>query len=1068
MQGSSSPSVRRWAASAAAAGSLLAGSPAHSASNIADNADFAEIARNGFELTVDGSFFADAAKTQFPDLKPNDGDRRNSYAWSSAWWNGGLWIGSNRLPTCQDLDCDRGPAEIWRYTPSTPDPAGDWGLGGTWDKMYESPELGLIFSYFSGLPAETPRDQGYRNLFGCNAGDGVSRLYAATFGLPGRILYWNGNTFQDTPTQGLSTSALNLAQGEVDLGFRGSTCFKGRVWVSPAGSIQDVDASLHPIVYMNPDPAHGAGWQAMVNVADPASSPLADPDNIGIFQMEAMGRYLWFTTINRSTGLELWRGDGIDCLAPWEGDGHCNIAWSKVIDNGAGRPADFIGPVVDNSGATLGVVGDDLYLGAAESGFFAATLAEMIRVPDAGVVPPGGANAPHKWNLLMGFPRRNYAKPAERLPGLENLECQNPGDMANTAPFFWFGQPVTALDDDGLADDCLPTANAGPGFGKNRFAPGQPPNPLAIGPNSYFWRFAYHEGEAWTGSLDITGNGGGFFPGSPFGFDLLKSPDGAVWTEVVNDGFGKALNYGVRALLSVPGLGLVVGTANPFPEELDEDGNTLGGLEIWVGTTAPGGQIPPVADGGGDQLILDEDQDETVDAVLDAGASADPFGGGGIAGYEWFEGSLADIGTTCAGLNANDAFSTDPSTQVALASRIGAQDVVDHAFTLRVTDVDGHVNCDEVTITASYNLPPMVTVTPGVPFRADGDIKLIDLDGNGSERYDVSGLCEDPEDAVVRCEWVAIDDPGVTFSNVHDTSRHKNLCSAAGPCEVFVTVQGPDRNLQPSGSSQPDMYLEVEDDKGYTARLRWETDVQPVVDNPGVNDAPVCRSLVFHMQQGVDTMVEFNPAAMDPPACVDPEGEPLTYRIQSSPALGTAAANGSIVYEPDDNTTPMVDGFDYDALDPEGEDASNASVRVVLNEDTQAPTVAVTFPADGGAYNSAGCGTVEEEICGTAVDDASGVQSVELAIRNESGDYWDANAGAFAAGGPVWHPAVGSLYWHLPFSPPANGDYTLMARAEDLAGFQSPVAEVDFAYFSAGPSDQGGWLRRILALLFRR
>jgi hypothetical protein len=214
-------------------------------------------------------------------------------------------------------------------------------------------------------------------------------------------------------------------------------------------------------------------------------------------------------------------------------------------------------------------------------------------------------------------------------------------------------------------------------------------------------------------------------------------------------------------------------------------------------------------------------------------------------------------------------------------------------------------------------------------------------------------------------------------------------------------------------------------------------------------------------------VLELDPAALDPPGCVDPEGEPLTYRARSAPAAGQAAGNGTLLYTPDDPNTPGVDGFDYDALGPGGADAADAALRVVLDDDVQAPTVAVRFPDDGGVYNSAGCGTLEEAICGSAMDDSSGVRAVALAIRDAAGAWWDAAAGAFvAAPGPVWNPAVGSRYWHLPFSPPANGAYTLMARAEDLAGFQSPEVAVAFTYLSAGPGEERAWLQRILERLF--
>jgi len=45
-----------------------------------------------------------------------------------------------------------------------------------------------------------------------------------------------------------------------------------------------------------------------------------------------------------------------------------HITWTKVIDNGAGRRPDLRGPAVDKAGATLAVFGQDLDIGAGESG----------------------------------------------------------------------------------------------------------------------------------------------------------------------------------------------------------------------------------------------------------------------------------------------------------------------------------------------------------------------------------------------------------------------------------------------------------------------------------------------------------------------------------------------------------------------------------------------------------------------------------------------------------------------------------------------------------------------------
>jgi hypothetical protein len=588
---------------------------ASAASGLDNESQFGQIAKNGFALTVNGAFFADPANTQYPSLQPNLGSAKNNYAWSMAWFDGALWVGTNRNIRQRNLAA-RGPAEIWRYQPSSNDAAGDWGLSGTWTRVFQSPKIPLTLALFSQgqLSRNTARDLGYRDMAVCNAGDGTERLYVASTGVPGNILYYDGQTFERTSSEGLFNNlgsnpyryvGTNLTGVQIDFGYRGLACFKGRLWTSPAGERGDADATAHPVVHMSPDPAHGAAWQTMVDVKglladgtpDPAASPLADPGNIGIFQIEAVGRYLWLTTLNRTTGMELWRGDGIDCLEPWVGDGHCNITWAKIIDNGAGRPPDIIGPPLDNAGGTLGVFGNDLYVAPSESGINQLTLAEMIRVPNAGSVPPGGPSAPHTWQLLVGWPRKDFADAAKRLPGLENLDCTNVGDFASSMSelpqavlqawqtFNGFGlrpavrvqqrrNPIP-LDDDDDNDDCLPATNAGPGF-----PTGTIQHPLAVGQASYFWRFAEHQGDLFVGTLDVVD---GFH-----GFDLLKTPDGARFTWLFTDGLGNRFNYGGRTLQSTP-IGLAVGTANPFTRIVNAQGVRSGGAEVFIGTTA----LPP-------------------------------------------------------------------------------------------------------------------------------------------------------------------------------------------------------------------------------------------------------------------------------------------------------------------------------------------------------------------------------------------------------------------------------------------------------------------------------------------
>ncbi len=78
-------------------------------------------------------------------------------------------------------------------------------------------------------------------------------------------------------------------------------------------------------------------------------------------------------------------------------------------------------------------------------------------------------------------------------------------------------------------------------------------------------------------------------------------------------------NIGVRGLEST-GFGLVVGTANPFFDIKDAEGNALGGIEVFVGTTAfedNGVDVPPVARAGASSyLVFDTDRDGFVNVSL--------------------------------------------------------------------------------------------------------------------------------------------------------------------------------------------------------------------------------------------------------------------------------------------------------------------------------------------------------------------------------------------------------------------------------------------------------------------
>ena len=105
--------------------------------------------------------------------------------------------------------------------------------------------------------------------------------------------------------------------------------------------------------------------------------------------------------------------------------------------------------------------------------------------------------------------------------------------------------------------------------------------------------------------------------------------------------------------------------------------------------------------------------------------------------------------------------------------------------------------------------------------------------------------------------------------------------------------------------------------------------------------------------------------------------------------------------------------------------------------DTTAPTVALTFPAAGHAYNAAGwnasCPPSPGQ-CGTA-SDATGVASVQVALSQQSsGKYWSGSG--FTLASQVFQAATGTTSWRYPvaLSSLTDGSYIVSVRATDTLG----------------------------------
>jgi len=993
------------------AGILALGLPASSSASILgesiidDGTYFALIAETGFGFHVNGSLFKDAqGYFNYPNFiqdalyTPADDYKqagpRNSYPWGMAWFNNALYVGTNRNIHCtvggstdNDIHCPAGTtstsaipdawwyAEIWRYTPSALTAAGDYGLSGTWQRVFRSPAVNSLMTLAGTIPSDTPRDVGYRMLKSCNAG-GTDRLYAATYGLPGAVLYMNtAGSFAATAATPETTVNLQRllawqnTPSTFDLGFRALTCFKGNLWTSPTGTPEDPDISFHPKVYRNTNPAGGASW---IQVADLKTANF-DLNTEGIFQMEAIGDYLFLSVINRTTGWQLWRGT-LPSTTTTCGTtaASCPITWEKIIDKGAGRPGDAYVTVPDpndpsktiqqirvsNAVATLGVYQYDtdkydLYMGVGESGYSedGLTAAELLRIRD---VQTGNK----QWELMVGWPRKDYKS-------LLNMTCQtaNIKDLgSDETPISSGGRgsgssgnfPPGLLDDpeDTAADDCFPVSGYGPGMG-TKSSTDLTPAYYSFGIENYYWRMAEHEHTFYIGTLGRA---------SLWRIDYDPatdvSGDNPLIERVFTGGLNDPNNAGVRTLISTP-LGLALGFTNPDFSNVDVTGKRTGGLEIYIASDLfpEGGQpgIPPIARAalGSNSGIYDANADgiydffaaagkSTVDIKLVDNGSYSPFGGAPITTWEWYDGDVS--GASCASpLNGYTFKPTKAGATVTFTPTVDAT-FAKKTYTLRVgapTGTGGAMlySCDTVTVTATTNLPPkgdIIATVPLSPPSSDnwsgnanagtinlGQLNLIDFDANGSESYSLTGVCDGQGDPLASCAWV-----------VGSNTMTPTTCTLTGDkktCQLVSNVTSPVGGSSSSwrGSSNT-ISLVITDVNGYTTTYRVTINVQAVGNNP------VCRNADLMTDRGA--ILSLNPATYllnGNPICVDKDSS-LTYAIRTQASQGVAWADttplAGISYLPDLDFTAK-DQFAFRASDGTN-NSSDTAIRVTINPDS--------------------------------------------------------------------------------------------------------------------------------------
>lgn len=315
------------------------------------------------------------------------GDRANSTAWSMAWFQGKVYVGTVRTWWCwsrayfakvfgfpyppddPDTDCAPDPrnlplqAEIWQYTPETD----------TWVRVYQSPND-------VELPSDpgwyTARDVGYRGMGVFTEPDGTEALYVggATTSLlwpplpPPRLLRsTDGITFEPVP-QDPGTVLGDLAKDQTT--FRGIQSYKGRFYI--------INGKIH-------------GEGNVLEAADPAGGNdnfrWVTPQGMMVYEMQVYNGWLY---------LGLWDRDNGYAVVKTDASGALPYTFIPVVTDGAYREGKKSPTVV-----SMSVYGDRLYVGTDRP-------CEVIRI-----------NPDDSWDLIVGSPRNTPDGYKYPLSGLD-------------------------------------------------------------------------------------------------------------------------------------------------------------------------------------------------------------------------------------------------------------------------------------------------------------------------------------------------------------------------------------------------------------------------------------------------------------------------------------------------------------------------------------------------------------------------------------------------------------------------------------------------------------------------
>jgi hypothetical protein len=325
------------------------------------------------------------------------GDRQNSWAWSMAWYNGKLLVGTARSEQCitdlsqhlilpsqpyppkdPDISCPANgndlmlQAEIWSFDPTT----------AIWTMVFQSPLSVAVPNTSPTLMV--PPDVGFRDMFIYEESDGTEALYVGGCssveihpGVPGgRLLR--------------SIDGVNFAPVPQDpgtfLGNLGNACFRGMETLNGQFFAMAVDWKGQGTVIQSPTPWLGD------NTFQQISSPVTPAYEIGIFN-----NLLYVTFVNRETGFSVAYTNPVGTLP---------YTYTTVLPNGGYKTPD-----ADPIALSMQVYDGYLYVGGdgVRNGVpLADQGAELFRI-----------HSDNTWDLITGTSRSTPAGQKNSLSGLD-------------------------------------------------------------------------------------------------------------------------------------------------------------------------------------------------------------------------------------------------------------------------------------------------------------------------------------------------------------------------------------------------------------------------------------------------------------------------------------------------------------------------------------------------------------------------------------------------------------------------------------------------------------------------